>query len=137
DPVGFPLPRTAPGSGFDLPALRARCSRQASRTAYRRQGALRGILRILRTEGLSRRRSDVETTIRQVGGSLVGGVRPDAGLPTRHNAAYRALARTDGLAKRNLPRRSLERSGQVVTGRDFFHIPWRQAELLEERYLQR
>ena len=37
-PVGFPLSRTAPGSGFDLLALRARCKREASRS----RGGLQG-----------------------------------------------------------------------------------------------
>ena len=33
EPVGFPLPRTAPGLGFDLLALRARCKRDTRRPA--------------------------------------------------------------------------------------------------------
>src|SRR5215470_14413646 len=33
EPVGFPLPRTAPRPGFDLLALRARCKRHTTRPA--------------------------------------------------------------------------------------------------------
>src|SRR5215470_19412021 len=38
EPVGFPLPRTAPRPGFDLLALRARCKRHTTRRARPHQG---------------------------------------------------------------------------------------------------